>query len=462
MKLYNHLFLFLSVSVLSFVLVFSSCRSDASEKDISREGQKNEKLKTENPKDASSKTGYKIPALSSKLEPAVKTIPSDLEKKVFQNPGLFLPDLVKHLDSKASNDAEKVKLFHDWIALNISYDVESYFSDNLPDQSYEAVIKNRSSVCEGISNVMKQMCDFAGIECVKVPGYSRGYGQRVFDKVDFTEANHVWNAVKIDGQWLLLDATWDAGYIDKDKYYKKYSTDYLFIKPQQMLYTHFPEEEKWQLLDQPMSAANAANLPDLKGLFFGYDLELSENIDKISQVNGKYELSIKTPENVYLSANVVDKKGRKLPNTTFVQKQDGVSLVNFIFPEKGNYIGRIYVRKTNEESYAQCADFGFENVARNKESFPKVFQQFEEFNCLLKSPVYGPLKTGEEVLFDLRSTKVKKAVLYINEQFYDLEEENSGRFVLKQPMPKTKKAQLFIGISKEDTKLKGILEWDVK
>jgi uncharacterized protein (TIGR03000 family) len=41
---------------------------------------------------------------------------------------------------------------------------------------------------------------------------------------------HAWNAVKLDGEWHLVDATWGAGGI-KDKQFVKKFKDYYFLAP---------------------------------------------------------------------------------------------------------------------------------------------------------------------------------------------------------------------------------------
>src|SRR4029078_8527879 len=69
----------------------------------------------------------------------------------------------------------------------------------------------------------------------------------------FKELNHMWNAVKIDGKWYLVDLTWDAGQTVKGEFIFTYSTAYLFADPQVFITHHFPEDEKWQLLKNPVS-----------------------------------------------------------------------------------------------------------------------------------------------------------------------------------------------------------------
>lgn len=444
----------------SMVLLFSNCRSD---KDTGKEEVKQEVKKEQKTTSKLKKKRAKKIRFSKEMSPKVTSIPTEIERNVFKNPHKYLPQLVEHLSEQGKTDADKVKLFHDWITNNLAYDVSAFLADRIRDQSYETVIKNRKSVCEGNANVLKKMCDLAGIESVKVTGYSRGYGQQLFDKEDFTDSNHAWNAIKIDGEWQLVDATWDAGHIDGKQFNKKYSTNYLFIEPEQMLYTHFPDDPKWQLMDKPINAKQAAQLPDLRGRFFAYGLSLVDKQEKITNVTNDYMLKVNTPKGIFLSAHVIDRKGNRVPNTTFVQQQEGnVSTVHFLFPTKGEWLGRLYVRTEDEEQFTSCADFGFINSTTNSQKFPKAFETFQQLNGQLKAPLLGPLKAGTTVDFEVVIPNMKKATVVIDGKWNDLESKSGNRFVGSVQIPKSKAVQLFAAKGKKDTDFKGILEWTVE
>lgn len=58
----------------------------------------------------------------------------------------------------------------------------------------QGVFIDKIAVCDGIASAFKLMCLIEGIECIEVVG-------------DAGEA-HAWNKVRIDGEWLVVDATW--------------------------------------------------------------------------------------------------------------------------------------------------------------------------------------------------------------------------------------------------------------
>lgn len=66
------------------------------------------------------------------------------------------------------------------------------------------------------------------------------------DGGDVTGEGHAWNAARIGGHWVLLDATWDAGNVKGDRFEKDYGTEYLFAPPQVQGVTHFPDVGRQQ------------------------------------------------------------------------------------------------------------------------------------------------------------------------------------------------------------------------
>lgn len=89
---------------------------------------------------------------------------------------------------------EKVKSIHDYLANNIVYD-DTISKPNIFDV-YGALITG-VCVCEGYAEAFKLLCDREGIPCLTVIGTGNG-------------GAHKWNMVQMeDGEWYLLDSTWD-------------------------------------------------------------------------------------------------------------------------------------------------------------------------------------------------------------------------------------------------------------
>ena len=115
-----------------------------------------------------------------------------------------------------------------WIATNIAYDTVSYFSKNYDDQSAEGVFRTKMGVCAGYANLYKYLCDQLQIPCEIVGGFSKGYG---FDDREGAppEVDHAWNAVEIDDHWYLMESTWGAGHLNKQKVFDRKLNCYYFL-----------------------------------------------------------------------------------------------------------------------------------------------------------------------------------------------------------------------------------------
>ena len=200
-----------------------------------------------------------------------------------------MENLVQYLVSKGGSETEKARLIFTWIATHIKYDDQSYNSKNYADMSAQGVFKRRAGVCEGYSNLVLEMCSLAGLECKKVIGYSKGYGYQLGAR--FTETDHAWNIIKTNGKWGLYDATWAAGYGETVKGKLKSTMefdDYWFnVKPEEFLFTHFPENPNWLFTSSKYTLADFENLPYARKSFFklGFDAQKAIGFNGKGKVN---------------------------------------------------------------------------------------------------------------------------------------------------------------------------------
>ena len=99
--------------------------------------------------------------------------------------------------ARSMSDWEKERYIHDFICENVRYDkLKKPYSHEIIGPLGQGV-----GVCEGIAKSVKILCDALGLWCV----------------IAISEANpeagikyrHAWNILKIDGQYVHLDATFD-------------------------------------------------------------------------------------------------------------------------------------------------------------------------------------------------------------------------------------------------------------
>ncbi len=157
----------------------------------------------------------------------------------------------RELKRQFRTDDELVRAAFYWITHNISYDCDGYRQKN---GLYELndVLSRHKGICAGYASLMKFFCDEMGVECIIVDGFAAGIGVTSFEE-DSLQTNHAWNAVKINGQWKLVDATWGSGGANSDctKTFPSFNEHYFYCKPEVFIITHFPDSARWQLLDTP-------------------------------------------------------------------------------------------------------------------------------------------------------------------------------------------------------------------
>ncbi|MEW6771427.1 MAG: transglutaminase domain-containing protein [Bacillota bacterium] len=138
---------------------------------------------------------------------------------------------------KRSDTLATVTAIHDWIAENITYDVAASRQQWIPQKRASAVLRSRTGVCEHFSRLMAALCRANGIPAVVVRGYLRNEGEPWP-----AEPNHAWNEVLINGRWVTIDATLDAGYVVNDRFIKEFSRKYFDPDPARLALTHRKQE----------------------------------------------------------------------------------------------------------------------------------------------------------------------------------------------------------------------------
>ncbi|MBA3542395.1 MAG: hypothetical protein H0T79_22455 [Deltaproteobacteria bacterium] len=169
-----------------------------------------------------------------------------------------------------------VKAIHDYVVLRLTYDdaalAASLAKDyaRRPSQKAEDVFAAKLAVCEGYARLTVAIGKAAGVEIAYITGYIRDAERRVASTAmasDDTIRNalegylHAWNAAKIDGEWYLLDPTWDDPKSESGE--ASLRSTYLFTPPRYFRYDHLPEDAAWQLVASPITPGDFVRQPIL-------------------------------------------------------------------------------------------------------------------------------------------------------------------------------------------------------
>jgi transglutaminase-like putative cysteine protease len=313
-------------------------------------------------------------------------------------------NLIKNL-SVGKNLIDRAWIVFYWVSQNIEYDVNSFFSGNISHQSSDDVFRNKKGVCDAYGTIFKALCDGVQLECIKISGYAKGYGY-VPGKSTFTRTDHAWNVIKLDNKWYFIDSTWGAGHLDMyNQYQKKLDSHYFLTRPEHMIYNHFPEDSKWQLLSTPISMQQFLLLPHVYSTFFDLQLEIisphNENMVIFDTNHNLAEVLIHTPSDVYLSCSVAHHKtsglvqydaNRKLWQCLFRPGTSGYQTLN-IYARQGRSAG----------SYQGAIEFGLnmpDMIPFKK--FPLTYGTFTNNKCQIFEPLVEKLKQGIKVTIHCR------------------------------------------------------------
>ncbi|KAL7379713.1 hypothetical protein ABVT39_004559 [Epinephelus coioides] len=172
------------------------------------------------------------------------------EKRVYD-----VKTIAQCITQGARNELERLRAIWVWLCHNIEYDVSGFLGRSEKLSSPEEVIAAGRGVCCGYSSLCTEMCREVGIECQEVPGHSKGVGYLQGQSLKNVKSDHLWNSVLLGGQWFLLDACWGAGRVDmeNESFVKRFDDFYFLTDPEEFIDSHFPDEEKWQLLDTPIA-----------------------------------------------------------------------------------------------------------------------------------------------------------------------------------------------------------------
>ncbi len=114
-------------------------------------------------------------------------------KKCLKQVNAVVSGLLSKL-KKGMSEFELELYFHDYLVKNCKYlDDET---DDKDSYSLYGCLVNQSAVCMGYTAAFQLLLSYAGINSVTVNGAN-------------TSSGHIWNAVKIEGDWYYTDVTWD-------------------------------------------------------------------------------------------------------------------------------------------------------------------------------------------------------------------------------------------------------------
>ena len=339
-------------------------------------------------------------------------------------------------------DEEKAYALFYWMTQNIKYDVEGLFAGKYyvePEESYSRGM----TVCSGYSRLYKNIGDYIGIDVICVIGYAKGLGYKEGQKI--TGSNHEWNILKFDNVYYQMDSTWGAGSVSGRTFEKKLKEYYFCPEPDRLFCSHYPDEEKWQLIYPYLSVEEFSKRVKFSPEF--YKLFTTDCKYTTIKVKSKHTIrfNINNPKEKILSANVVeDGNGKSTKNAlcTTINKEDHIEFF-YMFKKKGTYKTDIFACNATEEqssymvTYILKCEEDWKTTPDTPFSLPDIYND----DITIIEPFYNIMKKGKKVTLKLKSD-VTDEIIITNKEWLTIKKNKDGIF---EATITVKAEEIFIG-----------------
>tara|TARA_R110000787_G_scaffold250841_1_gene356404 strand:+ start:5367 stop:6323 length:957 start_codon:yes stop_codon:yes gene_type:complete len=256
--------------------------------------------------------------------------------------------LVETINKDFNSDSNKVRAAFIWLTQNIRYDLKafyqpkkvvefSYFTEEerlqkiqtIKDNIVEKAFLTKMGVCEEYAQSFKKLADLLGIEAQVLKGYVRSSAYDIGRVPNTT--NHAWNAVKINGKWILLDATWAAGYLFNGQWKKEYNEYFFDIDSEKIGRTHYVDNRKWKVVLNQSSLSDFYNQPIYSQGFLKTNLELISSKKGVIAINRSKKIIVKIknlPQSAQLYYTFKGQRYSKEPVITFEENTAVITIEN--------------------------------------------------------------------------------------------------------------------------------------
>ena len=196
-------------------------------------------------------------------------------------------------------------------------------------------------------------------------GYAKGAEYKPGMKFTSEQGQHSWNGVLVEGAWRLVDCHWAARRLVGKKVTAenvRYELDeyYFMPDPHQLIFTHFPDDPNWQLLDRAIALSDFENLVPVKSAFFKYGLQILSHRQAVVDADREITVRIACPMTQAATLAFTftltyddgreDYKGTKLSRFGMQEMVDNVSFFTIRPPERGQYRLIIYAKDLKHET----------------------------------------------------------------------------------------------------------------
>ena len=186
--------------------------------------------------------------------------------------------------------------------------------------------------------------------------------------------HHTWNAVLINGVWHLVDTRFArrpviSSLANNSKVQYELDDHFFMTNPDQFIYTHFPDDQKWQQLDPLVAMEDFCNMPVMTPHFFSLGLDVCSHRRADVITKGETAIVLKYPPSkvfhftfsVHAGNGSEDFQGTKLNRYGMLEAQNGKVTFRLRLPQVDSYAFFVYAKEemTNKSDsmFAQVCEY---------------------------------------------------------------------------------------------------------
>ena len=335
-------------------------------------------------------------------------------------------------------------MVYDAVSLLLDYDIEGFVNRKLDSQQWSDILISKKSVCEGYANLFKQICDLLKIPCEKVHGYARGLYKTSLN--EDTSPNHAWNIVKIQDEWYYIDCTWGSGALNQNKAQSGYNTDWLFVKGDYFVYTHFPTDSNYQLTQKKISLEEFKKTPRLDPIFFE-KYSLVSSFFSVNNIDSSFSIELK--KNLSANARIVFydyESGIEIKERSISTQNPEKLSTTFHAPAPGLYLG-VILYNVKDSLYNGCGYFLLNAHKASSTIYPTPMRSSAQ-NIEIISPLVV-LEPDSTYTFTVKVSNKKYVLLFCNGKKNRLKQIEKGVFSKQVKIPKNAE-DIYMSVSNEE------------
>jgi transglutaminase-like putative cysteine protease len=319
---------------------------------------------------------------------------------------MAVPKLAAHFLKKAKTDREKARAAAVWMAEHIAYDAEAASGP----KPAEAALRQKRGDGVALAALYDALARACGLKAQVIPGNTRVLeSDRFFARATHTTptginyAAHAWNAVMVEGRWRFVDPTYfcapRGGKVQPGKA-RPFDATYFLAAPQRLIWTHLPDDERWELLARPVKLKEHLGMAMVRPAFFRHGLGLGLHEQGQVRVKDAFVFSVRVPDGASLLPQVVIKGAKDEAQVNALVQcypKGGFQDICVGFPKAGTYFVRVFAGKHGSTSgpWDWALEYQAEaRVAAKGGGVPKSYPAFQDKRCHVYAPLTATLRAG--------------------------------------------------------------------